>query len=174
MLFEPSPERTAMLFPSLVSQVCADRDCWGSGLRSCAGGSVLQTSAPLSSFLPIYLWHLCCLLLPLAFFLFCCCLSLVRSDTASSWSHGEDFFIRCAHTRWGFKVIELAVGAVCIAEPQSPSELVPPGQNMDKTMFFPPLASFSEPGELLLQEVSPKKSSRALHPAWFSSVPKGG
>lgn len=95
-------------------------DNWGSGLGSCAGGSVLQTRAPLSSFLPIYLWHLCCLLLPLAFFLFCFCLSLVRSDTASSWSHGEDFFFQCAHTCWGFKVIELAVGAVCIAEPLSP------------------------------------------------------
>lgn len=95
-------------------------DCWASGLRYCAGKSVLQTSTPLSSFLPIYLWHLCCCLLPLVFFLFCFCLSLARSDRAGSWSHGKDFFIQCALTCWGFKVAELAVRAVCIAEPSSP------------------------------------------------------
>lgn len=94
-------------------------DCWGSALGSCAGESVLQTSAPLSSFPPIYLWHLCCRLLPLVVFLFCfcLCLSLVRSDTAGSWSRGKDFFIQYALTRWGFKVAELAVRAVCVAEP---------------------------------------------------------
>lgn len=93
---------------------------WGSGLRPYAGESVLQTSAPLSSFPPAYLWHLCCHLPPLVFFLFCFCLSLARSDTASSWSRGKDFFIQYALSCWGFKVAELAVGAVCIAEPPSP------------------------------------------------------
>lgn len=93
---------------------------WGSGLRPYAGESVLQTSAPLSSFPPAYLWHICCHLLPLVFFLFCFCLSLARSDTASSWSRGKDFFIQYALSCWRFKVAELAVGAVCIAEPPSP------------------------------------------------------
>lgn len=72
---------------------------------------------------------------------FCFCLSLLRSATASSWSHEKDLFIQCALTRWGFKVAELAVGAVCVAVPPSPhlkQSLLGPHWQNNFFFFLPP------------------------------------
>lgn len=93
-------------------------DCWVSG--TLLAKVSYKLALPFHPSPPTYLWHFCCRLLPLVFFLFCFCLSLARSDRAISWSHRKDFFIQCVLTCWGFKVAELAVRAVCTAEPPSP------------------------------------------------------